>query len=427
VLHMVPPDRDELPTLHGSFPPAPDETLDDAHVASYWRRHEGLMEAGVDAFWPDEGDWFNLFERIDRHRLYYEGPLSTRPNVRPWSLHRNGHLGIARWGGWVWSGDTDASWKSLEAQIAVGINHSLSLSPFWGSDIGGFYANPEKTGELYARWFQFGAFTPSFRAHARTWQLALPWGWGLPDMGVRENDNRNSNIDDPRRNPLQSEMNNPAIEPVAKRYAELRYQLLPYNYTLAREARDTGMPLMRAMWLHYPQDESARWLGNQYLWGRDLLIAPVFEQGATVRDVYLPEGAWVDWWTGDRIPGGRTIVREVDLATMPIYVRAGAIIPFDPVRQYTAEAVAAPTTLRVYTGADGEFLLYDDDGVSLDYLQGEAEWTRITWDDAARRLRIEPGGGARASEPRSFRVELVTEGRSESVDYAGQAAEVRFP
>jgi alpha-glucosidase/alpha-D-xyloside xylohydrolase len=385
------------------------------------------MEAGVDAFWPDEGDWFNLFERIDRHRLYYEGPLSTKPNVRPWSLHRNGHLGIARWGGWVWSGDTDASWKSLEAQIAVGINHSLSLSPFWGSDIGGFYANPEKTGELYARWFQFGAFTPSFRAHARTWQLALPWGWGLPDMGVRENDNRNSNIDDPRRNPLQSEMNNPAIEPVAKRYAELRYQLLPYNYTLAREARDTGMPLMRAMWLHYPQDERARGLGNQYLWGRDLLIAPVFERGATVRDVYLPEGSWVDWWTGERISGGRTIAREVDLATMPIYVRAGAIIPFDPVRQYTAEAVAAPTTLRVYTGADGEFLLYDDDGVSLDYLQGEAEWTRITWDDAARRLSIEPGGGVRTSEPRRFRVELVTEGRSESVDYMGQAAEVRFP
>jgi alpha-glucosidase/alpha-D-xyloside xylohydrolase len=246
-------------------------------------------------------------------------------------------------------------------------------------------------------------------------------------MGVRENDNRNSNIDDPRRNPLQSEMNNPAIEPVAKRYAELRYQLLPYNYTLAREARDTGMPLMRAMWLHYPQDERARGLGNQYLWGRDLLIAPVFERGATVRDVYLPEGSWVDWWTGQRISGGRTIAREVDLATMPIYVRAGAIIPFDPVRQYTAEAVAAPTTLRVYTGADGEFLLYDDDGVSLDYLQGEAEWTRITWDDAARRLSIEPGGGVRPSEPRRFRVELVTEGRSENVDYVGQAAEVRFP
>ena len=169
--------------------------------------------------------------------------------MRPWSLHRNGHLGIARWGGWVWSGDTQSTWKTLEGQIAVGINHSLSLSPFWGSDTGGFYTTSELTGELYARWFQFSAFCPSFRSHGRIWRLRLPWGWGLSDMGFREGQN------DP---PSQSEMNNPAIEPICKQYAELRYQLIPYTYTLAAEARDTGMPLMRAMWLHYPNDERAR-------------------------------------------------------------------------------------------------------------------------------------------------------------------------
>ena len=428
VVHMVPPDRDELPTLHGSIPPVPGEPRDAAHIATYWARHVPLVEAGVDAFWPDEGDWFDLFERIKRHQLYYEGPLSTRPDVRPWSLHRNGHLGIARWGGWVWSGDTDAAWKTLEAQVAVGINHSLSLSPHWGSDIGGFYPNPEKTGELYARWFQFGAFTPSFRAHARTWQLALPWGWGLPDMGVRENDNRNGNADDARRNPLQSEMNNPAIEPVARRYAELRYQLLPYIYTLAREARDTGMPLMRAMWLHYPDDETARGIGSQYLWGRDLLIAPVFEKGATRRDVYLPAGEWTDWWSGERHRGPTTLTRAVDLATMPIYVRAGAIIPFDPIRQHTGEVVDAPTTLRVYTGADGDFTLYEDDGVSLGYLRGEGRWTRVRWDDGARRLRVEAGAraGAGGAVPRVFRVELLQEGRTATVEYAGEPVEIRF-
>jgi alpha-glucosidase/alpha-D-xyloside xylohydrolase len=100
---------------------------------------------------------------MKRHQLYYEGPLSKTPNVRPWSLHRNGHLGVARYGGWIWSGDTHASFKTLEEQIAVGINHSLSLSPFWGSDIGGFYPTQDLTGELYARWFQFAAFTSSFR------------------------------------------------------------------------------------------------------------------------------------------------------------------------------------------------------------------------------------------------------------------------
>ena len=113
--------------------------LDAGHIQTYWQQHLGLMDAGVDAFWPDEGDWFNLFERLERHQMYYQGPLSVRPNVRPWSLHRNGYPGIAQWGGWVWSGDTESSWKTLEGQIAVGLNYSLSIAPFWGSDIGGFY------------------------------------------------------------------------------------------------------------------------------------------------------------------------------------------------------------------------------------------------------------------------------------------------
>ena len=179
VLHMVPWNRDQLPTLTGTIPPLQDQNVEPGHLDHYWRQHIELVNSGVDAWWPDEGDWFNLHERMKRHELYYSGPLSTRPNVRPWSLHRNGYLGIARWGGWVWSGDTESSWKSLEAQIAVGINHSLSLSPFWGSDIGGFFPTRELTGELYARWFQFGAFCPSFRSHGRTWWTRLPWGWGL--------------------------------------------------------------------------------------------------------------------------------------------------------------------------------------------------------------------------------------------------------
>jgi alpha-glucosidase/alpha-D-xyloside xylohydrolase len=182
VLHVVPWDRDRLPTLHGTIPAAPGETLDASHLQTYWQQHAGLVQAGVDAFWPDEGDWFNLYERLARHQLYYEGPLFTRPNVRPWHLQRNGYPGIARWGGWVWSGDTESSWKTLEAQIAVGLNYSLSIGPFWGSDIGGFYPNSELTGELYARWFQFAAFCGSFRAHGRVWWTRLPWGWGqAPD------------------------------------------------------------------------------------------------------------------------------------------------------------------------------------------------------------------------------------------------------
>ena len=146
VVHMVPWDRDKLPTLHGTIPAKAGETVDAAHIQSYWQQHVPLVTAGIDAFWPDEGDWFNLFERIKRHQLYYQGHLSTTPNVRPWSLQRNGYPGIAQWGGWVWSGDTETSWKTLEAQIAVGINYSLSIGPYWGSDIGGFYPEQRADG-----------------------------------------------------------------------------------------------------------------------------------------------------------------------------------------------------------------------------------------------------------------------------------------
>jgi len=203
---------------------------------------------------------------------------------------------------------------------------------------------------------------------------------------------------------------------------------MPYTYTLTRQARDTGMPLMRALWLHYPNDEKARGLGNQYLWGRDLLIAPVFESGARSRDVYLPEGDWYDWWTGERQAGGRTVTRDINLSKIPIYVRAGAIIPLDPIRQYVAEPVTGPTTLQVYGGADGQFTLYEDDGTSLEYLSTPGTWTRLTWNDAGRRLTIEPdprsGGPARAR--RSFHVHLIPEGSSRTVEYAGQSVQVEW-
>jgi alpha-glucosidase (family GH31 glycosyl hydrolase) len=415
VMHMVPWDRDKLPTLHGNIPAKPNETLDGSHIKNYWQQHVALTRSGVDAFWPDEGDWFNLFERIKRHQLYYQGPISTLPNVRPWSLHRNGFLGIAQWGGWVWSGDTESSWKTLEAQIAVGINHSLSLSPYWGSDIGGFYSNEELTGELYARWYQFASFCPSFRSHGRTWWTRLPWGWGLKELGPLEQN----------RYPRQSELNNPAIEPVAKKYAELRYQLMPYTYTLAWEARNTGMPLMRSLWLHYTNDKKSAAVGDEFLWGRDLLIAPIYKAGATSRDIYLPPGEWYDWWTNEKSSGGNTITKPVDLSVMPIYVRAGAIIPFDAVRQYTDEKISEPTTIRIYRGANGQFNLYEDDGISLDYLKGKYTLTNFSWDDNKKVLKIKPGAGA-GPVKKTYRVMLLPGNTTKNVDYSGKEVSVKF-
>ena len=420
VVHMVPLDRDQLPTLHGNIPAKQGEKLDSGHIKNYWQQHVGLVKTGVDAFWPDEGDWFDLFERVKRHQLYYQGHLSSNPTLRPWSLQRNGYPGIAQWGGWVWSGDTESSWKTLEAQVAVGINYSLSIGPYWGSDIGGFYPNEELTGELYARWFQFGAFCGSFRSHGRTWWTRLPWGWGLSDLGPLEGN----------RYPLKSELNNPAIEPVIKKYAELRYQLMPYTYTLAWEARHSGMPLMRAMWLHYPDDEKAKGMGSQYLWGRDLLIAPVFEKAAASREVYLPKGDWYDWWTNKKESGGQSVIRSVDLSTMPIYVRAGAVIPVDPIRQYTNEAVNEPTTLKIYQGANGLYTLYEDDGISQDYLKKKGTWTNITWNDKEKKLTIQPGGApagaVNLTTRKNFKVEIIPEGKIKYVVYNSKSVSVTF-
>lgn len=421
VLHMVPWDRDKLPTLHGNIPARSGETLDASHIQNYWKEHMELVNAGIDAFWPDEGDWFNLYERIKRHQLYYQGHLSANPNVRPWSLQRNGYPGIAQWGGWVWSGDTESSWKTLEAQIAVGLNYSMSIGPFWGSDIGGFTPSPDKSAELYARWFQFGSFNASFRSHGRTWMTSLPWGFGLKDMGPVEVG--------PQNRILQSEMNNPILEPITKKFAELHYQLLPYTYTLAWEARSSGMPMMRAMWLHYPDDVNCKKSGDQYLWGRDMLIAPVYKKGATTRDVYLPEGDWYDWWTNTKQTGGITVTSKVDMSIIPIYVRAGAIIPVDTIRQYTGELVNTPTTLKIYSGADGRFTLYDDDGISQDYLQEKGCWTGIYWNEKSKELSIAPNppkGCKNDNNKRIFIIQLIPGNETKMVSYNGQRVTIKF-
>ena len=350
--------------------------------------------------------------------MYYEGPLADRPNVRPWDLQRNGCVGIAQYGGWIWSGDISSSWKTLAAQVEVGLNSSLSISPFWGTDIGGFYPSRDReyTGELYTRWFQFGAFCPLFRSHGRTWHLHLPWGWNTGETGPVES----------RPTPDPSELHNAQVEPICRQYLNLRYQLMPYTYTITREAHDTGMPLMRALWLQYPHDPEAVKLGEEYLWGRDLLIAPIVEKSAKSRRLYLPKGMWFDWWTGERLEGGQWIRRPVDLATMPIYVRAGAIIPLDPVRQYISQSVTEPTTLRVYPGADGEFTLYDDDGQSLDYLKDsdtKTLWLRLRWDDVTRRLTLQPDPRmkSRPGGSRTFSIEIAgSDAKPRQVEFNGE-------
>lgn len=410
VLHttMPPPD------LRGNIPPEPNEKIDSSHIASYWSKHEPIVEMGVDGWWPDTGQSLPVKAKMARLRMYYRGQLEERPDIRPFQVYENtGYSGMQRYGGWTRTGDTTASWETLREQVPNVINASLSGVPYTGTCPGGFNPTPELTGEMYARWFQFNAFTPFFQSHGRTWHTRLPWGWNTGELGPKEGKGRE---------PKVSALRNPAIEPVCRKYLELRYQLIPYLYTLSREAHDTGLPIIRAMWLHYADDPAATRLGSQYLWGRDILVAPVTEQDAGHRDLYLPRGAWYDFWSNDRIAGGREITRPVDLETLPLYIRAGAILPFDPVRQYTGQAVAEPTTIRIYEGADGEFILYEDDGGSQDYTRNKgAAWTRFHWDDRAKRLSIDPDQRSTARPAsRRYRLLLLPAGSKRSVEYRGR-------
>ncbi|HKX28501.1 MAG TPA: TIM-barrel domain-containing protein [Blastocatellia bacterium] len=374
----------------------------DRQVACYWPVHKSIYDVGIDGWWPDQGDGLDAPSRLARNRMYWEGTQQFRPNERVFALHRNGYSGMQRYAAFLWSGDVYTTWETLKLHVPIAVNTGLSGIPLWGTDIGGFVPTKEYTGELHVRWFQFGAFCPLFRAHGRTWHLRLPWGWNTGELGPSEVANYTGGA----ANPDPSELRNAQVEPICRKYLELRYRMMPYLYNAVREGYETGLPIMRALWLHYPDDQVAVARGDQYLWGRDILVAPVVEPGATSRSVYLPRTDWYDFWTEERVEGGREINRPVDLTTMPLYVRAGSIIPFGPVKQYTAEPVDGPLSLVIYPGADAACALYEDDGRTLGY-RG-TEWARIliTWNERTRRVSLKLAKGSRMRPPLQRRIEV---------------------
>jgi alpha-glucosidase/alpha-D-xyloside xylohydrolase len=379
VLHVVNPP----PQLEGSVHDRAPATKHLDHAAAYWNTHAALRQLGVDGWWADEGDRLSAESCLVRNRMYWEGQIMDRPNRRPYTLHRNGYAGLQRYG-WLWSGDIDSTWEALRRQIAVGINTGLSGIPYWGTDTGGFVPTRELTGELYVRWFQFSAFCPLFRSHGRAWKLRLPWGWNTGDYGPTEIEG----YDPPAGLPDPSALRNPQVEPICRKYLDLRYRLLPYLYSVVRESHDTGLAIMRALWIHYPDDPQAVARGDEYLWGKDMLVAPVTEKGAAARLVYLPHGEWFDFWTEEKVRGGREIKRAVDLATLPLYVRSGAILPLGPPKQFALQDSSQPLSVVIYPGTNGEFVLYEDDGQTFDFSRGQAMWLGFRWDEQAKRVSI---------------------------------------
>jgi alpha-glucosidase (family GH31 glycosyl hydrolase) len=395
--------------------------FDESEANCYWDTHRKDFAMGIDGWWPDEGDPLDIASRLVRNRMYWEGPQIDRPNERPYALHRNGYAGMQRYGSFLWSGDVYSTWETLKTHIPIALNTALSGIPYWGTDIGGFVPTPEFTAELYVRWFQFGAFCTLFRCHGRTWKLRLPWGWNTGDPGPIEiSSYRGAAIPD------AAQLHDTRVEPICRKYMELRYRMLPYLYSAVHECTKTGIPVMRPLWLHFPNDLQSVQCEHQYLWGKSVLVAPVVEKAAKVRRVYLPPTIWYDFWTGERVEGGREISRAVDLETLPLYLRAGSILPRGPIKQYADEKVDAPLTLSIYPGADGSFLLYEDDGISFNYRKGEWMGIDMTWNDARKTLDLKLASGSRmlSSAPKALQVQLLE--RTKSVTFDGKPVFISF-
>ena len=364
--------------------------------AWWWAQHRDLVRAGVDGWWIDGGEGppaetqlfagsgATLHNRYDllRYEAFAVGEARDRPDARPFMLCRSGGPGMQRFGAGTWTGDIDNTFATLEAQIALGLNVGMSGVPYWGTDIGGYYPTTAASGELFARWFQFGAFCPIFRAHGRVWRERLPWAYGNE------------------------------IEAICRRYLELRYRLMPYTYTLAWQAHRSGLPLMRPLVLNHAADSRTWQLGSEYLWGDDLLVAPVTREGATRWPVYLPEGRWHDFWTHEAYEGPGGITVESPLDRLPLFVRAGSILPIGPGVQHLSGPSPDDLTLLVYPAATASFTLYDDDGATNAYRRGECALTDLecvmTTSALQCRVRVPRGSADAVPRERTYTFQIRT-------------------
>jgi alpha-glucosidase len=400
-----------------------------SQVRQWWGDlHKSLTDLGVAGIWNDMNEpaiedrpfgdggqkiWFPLdapqgdmdehTTHAETHNLYgqmmaracREGLIRLRPQERPFVLTRSGYAGIQRWSS-VWMGDNQSLWQHLEMSLPMLCNMGLSGVGFVGSDIGGFAGNA--TAELYARWIQVGILYPLMRAHsALSTARHEPWVFG------------------------------DRVERICREYIELRYRLLPYLYTLFWEATTTGSPILRPLLYHFPDDPQTYPLADQVLLGPSLMAAPVYRPGVEHRAVYLPAGTWYDWWSGERHAGPIHILAHAPLERMPLYVRAGAIIPLAPVMQYSNEHPLDELRLRIWPG-QGQWTFYEDDGHTFEYENGAWATTtyRVCTDGQKTIVEIQPRHGQWTPPPREAIVELVGFGEQQFQD-DGTARYLTFP
>ena len=310
-------------------------------------------------------EYLNAYALVNAQAIY-EGQRGTDPDKRVFLLTRNGFAGLQRYSTASWSGDIGTSWTDMRMQMAAGLGYSMSGIPFWGMDIGGFSvmskfydpANADEWQELQTRWHQFGTFVPLFRTHGQWPRREL---WNIAPEGSE------------------------AYESILW-YMQLRYRLMPYLYSLAGAVHFDDYTMMRGLPMDYPEDPEVRDLSDQWMLGPAFMACPVYEYKARSREVYFPEGIWYDFYTGTVVKGGSRMAVPAPYGRMPLYVRAGSIVPIGPAMEWSGEKPADDPLLLVYAGADGDFTLYDDDGLTYAYERGEYTRTLLHWDDATRTL-----------------------------------------
>jgi alpha-D-xyloside xylohydrolase len=381
----------------------------------YWHLMEqNLFSIGVDAWWLDttepetEGQEENilLHHRLaigsgDRYvNIYplmttgavYDGQRSSSDQKRVFILSRSAFAGDQRYGVTAWSGDVNSDFLTFRRQIPAGLNFALSGIPYWTTDIGGFVSgDPDDPAyrELFVRWFQYGTFNPILRVHGtrKTNQNEL-WSYG------------------------------PDAQKILVNFDRLRYRMLPYIYSLAWKTTSEGYTPMRPLVMEFRSDVRAQNIGDQFMFGPALLVNPVTEPAATTRRLYLPESKWYDFWTGSALVGGQTLDAEAPVERLPLYVRAGSILPLGPDEEWSTQKIADPIELRVYRGADGDFTLYEDENDGYNYEKGAYLTIPLHWDDAKQVLTIGDRKGQFPGmlESRTFHVVFVTTRHGVGID-----------
>jgi alpha-D-xyloside xylohydrolase len=366
--------------------------------------------------------YFNTYA-LAQARAVYEGERqSETPDKRVFILTRSGFAGLQRYGAATWSGDIVSRWRDLHNQISAGVGITMSGMPNWTFDIGGFALeerflkpNPKDLAEwreLNLRWFQFGAFVPIFRSHGEAPPREI---WNISPPGTEVYDSLAA-------------------------YSKLRYRLMPYIYTLAGDLYHRDGSMMRGLAMDFPSDPKVLDINDQYLFGSAFLVNPVYEHEARSRKVYLPSGVrWYDFHSGRAYDGGQQINADAPLARMPLFVKAGSIVPVGPAIQYTSEKLDAPITLYVYRGANGKFDLYEDDGLTYGYEKGAFARVPVTYEDADGSVTIGRRDGKFPSmaQTRTYHVRWIEPGEANAddldaapdatVEYSGQPVTLKPP